>query len=181
MSPMPHPFRSIGRNPAAQSKRLGAATRPLESTTLKLLAILLNLLTVLAPFGKAEEPDPLKKEFAELAEKIAPAETLLRWNKVVLHPETAESKGQLEVAQKALAEAKANIPKLRTLLKPGKSVFDYPGLLALGRITHSGIDFASKASPEYTYRLYIGAHFGGGEGIHAFDFTVTFNQRATAG
>lgn len=139
------------------------------------IAVLLS--AILAFYTRAEPPDPVKKEFVDLAENLAPADSLLRWNALVEHPETAESKEAVEAARQRLAAAKASIPKIRKLIKPGTSVFDYPGLLALGRITTSGIYFSSKASPKYNYDLYLGAHFGGGEGIHAYDFTVTFNEQ----
>ena len=74
---------------------------------------------------------------------------------------------QLAEAERAIAKAKEIVPKLRKLLVVGRSVFDYPGLLARGEITWSAL----------SYDLYIGVYLRPNQGRGPYDFRVTFDAK----
>lgn len=82
--------------------------------------------------------------------------------------ESAKAK-ELEHAMAEVERAKVNLPKLRKLLRPGTSVFEYPGLLAHGKISYN----------EYskTYNCYIGLYLLPHEGVEPYDFYLTFDSR----
>jgi len=123
------------------------------------------LLVALVFCSHAQAQNPAKAAFTQLLDDIPPTEALRRDAALVQRPEAAPNKQDVEDAQKRLAKAKIAIPKLRKLITVGSSVFDYPGLLAHGRITYGA-----------GYRLYFGAYFSGAEGHGPYDFNVVFND-----
>lgn len=125
----------------------------------------------------AEPPDAKKVEFVDLSEMLYSTELLNSMYDEVQHPDKAKSEDDLETTRKRLERAKDSILKIRKLIKKGTSVFDYPGLLSLGKIKNYGIYSESKISAHYTYVLYIGAHFGTEEGVGDYDFNIVFNEK----
>jgi hypothetical protein len=66
---------------------------------------------------------------------------------------------------------KIAIPKLRSQIREGTSIFEYPGLLAKGSISYSGYASVDK------YRMYLGSYFRDHEGSGPFDFEVLFDEK----
>lgn len=142
-------------------------------------------------FGQTVVSPGTAKEVFAILEQLPPQWALEKYNGMVRFPETALNKEQLEIARTKVKLAAELVPKLRTLLKEGASVFDYPSLLAHGSITYTGIHrkgndhpkntedpFSSTASvtpTEYGYRLYIG--LAAGEFPHPWDFAVFFDSK----
>jgi hypothetical protein len=100
---------------------------------------------------------PSQKEFES-------ALALERWVKI------APSEKELKEAWSTMDKVKAAIPRLLETLKVGASVFDYPGLLAHGKITYCAVDFHrnhpqggqpvpsnhKRGETELGYELYFG-------------------------
>ena len=85
------------------------------------------------------------------------------------HEPKHKSEAELERAKEDVAKAKEIIPKLRELIKPGASVFDYPGLLAHGDITW--IDLTKD------YQLYMGVYLRDHEGQQPYDMRIRFDAK----
>ncbi len=78
---------------------------------------------------------------------------------------------ELKRAKESLEQVKEAVPKLRKLIKVGHSVFEYPGLLSRGRISHS------ELTRESLYTQYIGVYLRSSEGSEPYDFEITFNSK----
>ena len=131
----------------------------------KLILCLTLLATTLCHAQQAAKP---QDEFVRLLTDVSSTEQLLEYNKLLNQPFAQTNKEAVEHARERIEKAKKAIPKIRKLIVIGTSVFDYPGLLAHGRITY---DESSG------YDLYFGAYFRGGQGSAPYDFWVTFNRK----
>ena len=133
------------------------------------------ILNLLAVFGLAiftvelhsEEAAPAKNPIAELIEKLPRQELLDK----AYHSKTLDGE-EATVNVATLLRACELLKQLRNLLKPGTSVFSYPGLLSKGRISYDG-----KVGDFEKYRLYMGIPPGRGEGIGETDFEVVFDEK----
>jgi hypothetical protein len=76
---------------------------------------------------------------------------------------------ELKNAREAIERAKVIIPKLRKAIKPGTSVFDYPGLLAHGSIYYD--EDGGK------YECYVGVYLDRDEGVAPYDFRFIFDEK----
>jgi hypothetical protein len=76
---------------------------------------------------------------------------------------------ELKRAREAIARAKVIIPQLRKAIKPGTSVFDYPGLLARGSISYD--EYSRK------YECYFGVYLRREEGCEPYDFRITIDEK----
>jgi hypothetical protein len=74
----------------------------------------------------------------------------------------------LQKAQREIDKAKLIVPKLKKTVKTGKSIFDYPGLIAKGNISYDG--------DLHEYSLYIGVYLLKHEGKEPYDFRVVFDK-----
>jgi hypothetical protein len=80
----------------------------------------------------------------------------------------ASFKESVKAAKDTIEKAKEVVPQLRKVIKKGKSVFEYPGLIAKGSIRYR------MHSREY--RIYFG-FCSVAEGIGATDFNVILNDK----
>lgn len=113
--------------------------------------------------------------FAELLERIPPQADIERY-KAILHLRGASltERGielEREQAMKVMEQVKETIPKLKSMIKVGHSVFEYPGLLSRGRISYDALD---RKNP---YSMYIGVYLRGHEGSEPYDFEITFSPK----
>lgn len=137
-----------------------------------------QILNLLAVFGlavtmaklRSEDATPVKNPIAELIDKLPRQELLDK----AYHG--APNEGKVSDEHSALLRSAAEIVKqLRTLLKPGTSMFNYPGLMAKGHITYEGT--ASKEDGGYEkYSMYIGFP-PGSEGVGKTDFIIIFDDK----
>lgn len=152
-------------------------------------AFLLTLVLVAAtPFAKCADvvgvaPEDAKQVEA-LLDDLPSQRTLWRYLGITKDQKSASSQAEIDAALAGVRKAHELVPKLRSMLKVGTSVFAYPSLLAHGDITYviikagSGDPFASAPSrepPEYGYRLYVGLPIQ--EGIFKYDFEVLFDSK----
>ena len=131
-----------------------------------------------APVLQAEDFPPPTDSIEVLLEKLPAQDRIQNARKLVRNKESADPK-ELENAQELLKLTSELVPKIRTLLQVGKSVLDYPGLLAHGKIQYA---FArtgpSGAGGEARYTLYLG-YFAGPEGTGTSDFELLFDEKGT--
>ena len=152
-------------------------------------AFLLTLVFVTAtPFAKCADvvivaPDDAK-QVETLLDDLPSQRTLWRYLGITKDQKSASSQAEIDAALAGVKKAHELVPKLRSMLKVGASVFAYPSLLAHGDITYViikagiGDPFASSPSrepPEYGYRLYVGLPIQ--EGIYKYDFEVVFDTK----
>ena len=72
----------------------------------------------------------------------------------------------LSKAKNDIQKAKLIIPQLKGIIKVGKSIFNYPGLITKGRISYD--------SDTEEYRLYIGVYLLDHEGKEPYDLNIVF-------
>lgn len=89
-------------------------------------------------------------------------------------PTTEDERKQ---ARERLAVAKDRIPKLRLLLTPGASVFDYPGLLAAGYCIFTSKNRKDPDPSLRFYRLFIGSSDGTEEFEYPTMLLIDFDQK----
>lgn len=89
-------------------------------------------------------------------------------------PTTEDERKQ---ARARLALVKDRIPKLRLLLTPGVSVFDYPGLLAAGYCIFTSKNRKDPDPSLRFYRLFIGSSDGTEEFEYPTMLMVDFDQK----
>lgn len=142
-------------------------------TALRLIPILaLYVAVATAEDTPIKEDAAAKDPIAELIKSI-PRQELLEQARTNVRDSTNEK--LKDYHRSLLDQAAESIPKLRAILRPGTSVFGYPGLLALGRITYHGT--APKEAGGYQiYRLYIG-FFMGAQGVGKYDFAIIFDEK----
>lgn len=134
------------------------------------VALLFSALTLLA----ADQTTPTN-DVAALLKDLRPPDQLARYKDLVIpsNGQTIESplakQGEMSLARAAIERAKAIVPALRKAIKPGTSVFDYPGLLARGTISYD--EHARK------YRCYVGVYLLSHEGREPYDFWVVFDEK----
>lgn len=110
---------------------------------------------------------PRQEEIAKFKEIVFMKRSILPLKRLTEPPPGKER--EFNEASKAMDNVIYAIPKIRKLIKPGKSIFDYPGLLSRGRITYN--DGSNK--PYYTQ--YFGAYLRSTEGSGSYDFEIIFN------
>ncbi len=118
------------------------------------------------------------KEFRSLLNDTPSQVILDRCKWLIKHPDKARDKSEIDWAHQQIEKAQTNVPKIRAFLKPGNSVFDYPGLISCGRITYHGAtrERPDGASGSGSYSLYLGV-FLGFEGIGKSDFQMNFDEK----
>ena len=123
----------------------------------------------------APEPTAPTNEIVELLKDLRPPHQLARC-KDLLSPPTektlmtpAGKEVELKQAMETIERAKAIVPALRKLIKPGTSVFDYPGLLARSTISYDEL--------ERKYEGYVGVYLLPHEGREPYDFRVVFDAK----
>jgi hypothetical protein len=141
------------------------------------LAVCVVVLMMFAGGVSAAEDDARLREVARLLREIPTPARLDACKRLLLPAGTetgarsqteAQQTAEREQAKATLERAKAAIPALRKLLKPGTSVFDYPGLLAHGAISY---DEHTK-----TYESYMGFYPRQLEGREPYDFLIVFDS-----
>lgn len=75
----------------------------------------------------------------------------------------------MKIAREAIERAKSIVPVLRNAIKPGTSVFDYPGLLACSTISFD--EYGRK------YQCYVGVYLLSHEGREPYDFWVVLDEK----
>lgn len=105
-----------------------------------------------APSNKV---DP-RRDILWLLDDFVPQDTLDSCVKLVMHPETAATKEELANARKQVGLIPGHVATLRKLVKPGTSIFDYPGLLRICRITNRVYDRHPDGAFDCGYQLYYG-------------------------
>lgn len=138
-------------------------------------ALAFSLVCFVAAPLRAEIPAQEKKEAAALIQEL-PGQTMIRQYDQMTRPGD-EEKGSAEekkLAADQLAKVREIVPKLRKLIKPGASIFDYPGLLSHGpSVYNPPID---EDTPE-NYQLYVGYNPAHIQGVFPYDFKVEFNSK----
>ena len=112
-----------------------------------------------------------------LLHELPPQRVLSRYQNIVNHSEDASSDSEREHARKTVELAQKLVPKIRALIKPGTSIFDYPGLLAAGSITdYRELRRITDDKTEYRYEFYLGV-FLGPQGTAPSEFRLIFNEK----
>ncbi|MCK5708067.1 MAG: hypothetical protein KAI43_10480 [Candidatus Aureabacteria bacterium] len=144
---------------------------------MKLKTFIIAFLVLFAISNKvfAEAPVSQKQQFIKLLDQLARQSILDKYQDIVKHPEKAKYKNELKYAKEEVNKAKKIIPELRKLIKIGNSVFDYPGLIAHGKIQYTVLKQISDVTFEKGYILYLGVFFGA-EGIRETDFQIVFDE-----
>ena len=120
----------IGYQPADVAK-LGVGRRYLHSMN---RAVLILLISAAACFGG--EPEGVGfKQLSDFIHSLPTREQVV--TDVAVFRQGNPTAEQKRDAAERLTKAKEGFDRLKTLLQPTKSVFDYPGLLALARPAHS--------------------------------------------
>jgi hypothetical protein len=131
------------------------------------LAVLALLLSA-APFPvvAAEE----SKDAAALLAQL-PSQATLHWARdaVLANRPTKPTDEDVRQASECIATIKKVIPQLRPLIRPGTSVFDYPGLLVHGDLSWS--EFLKQ------YQIVVGIYLSQEQGIGSFDFAIDFDAK----
>ena len=128
--------------------------------------------------AKPSPADLLRKQMEQLLDDLPGQSDLTRYQALVTHPETAKDSGELDRARKKVQLAQERIPKIRALIKVGTSVFDYPGLLAAGRLHYDALRELPDRTFEFDYIIYFGVFVESrGEGVGASDFEAVINEK----
>ena len=80
-------------------------------------------------------------------------------------------------AEQRIEKLKPILKKARAAIVTGRSVFDYPGLLAHNRSTYSDDYQVDGDSIGPAYSLYVGIYLRDHEGQGAYDFRVIFDNK----
>ena len=142
-----------------------------------LILIVAVLVSVPCFVGQTTKPgdDSPREQMRRLLDDLPPQRALSRYQGLVKHPETARDAAELEFAREKVKLAQERIPKIRALIKPGRSIFDYPGLLAAGSIEYVFLQRLPDGTYERGYQLYLGV-FLGDEYTQPWDFHIIFNE-----
>jgi hypothetical protein len=110
-----------------------------------------------------------ENSFYELTKILPRYYNLLEYVKVVKYPETAKNEKHLTKAKEVVEKAKPILQKMRSLIKPETSVFEYKGLLQHGSVRYE----------EYSnsYSMIVGFYFLPHEGTGKYQFRITFNEQ----
>ena len=119
--------------------------------TLRLILLLSFAVSSLS-FGQNPQMDEARKaelrillyDFPDWA-TLAKARSLLRT--------TTASQAQLDLAKQQIATAKERLPKVRSYFTEGTTIFDYPGILQVGRIQLLPPKTREDKSTEYWHRV----------------------------
>ncbi len=152
---------------------------------------LIAALAVITPLCEEDSTARLKEtaEVTALLNALPPQRVI--WQDIWLLRQQPPSADVAAVASanRTMKTVRELIPKLKKLLKPGVSIFEYPSLLAHGDITYTVIKYAEGAEnpfastssrsaeskpAEYGYRLYLGIPKS--EFMHPFDFEILFDS-----
>ena len=130
----------------------------------------LTFLTLAATMGVALNAQSVDKQvFWELLQSIPSADDLHEAYDILKRRDRTQDH-LFEIAERRIANAKANIPKIEALVKVNTSIFDYPGLISHGTIHYIRDAFfgSSESGPCYifTFSPSIG-----------HQFVVTFDER----
>ena len=124
---------------------------------MKLFLTFLILAATTSVTANAQSLD--KQAFLELLQSVPSAEDFNKAYDILKRRDPAQEH-RFEEAERRIANAKTNIPKIEALVKINTSIFDYPGLISHGTIdyfgaTVSGIPiFGSPVTiPFYTFTL----------------------------
>ena len=132
-------------------------------------AILFSLLLAITPVG-AEPDKSATKELSDLIHGLPVREQLIA--DVALFKETAAPSKRHPEAAERLSKAKDGFARLKSLLRTGASVFDYPGLIALTRLRHSAFD--------NRYQMLLGIPPGWNwnqpQGTNPDEYKITFDD-----
>jgi len=145
---------------------------------MKALILVLALLATVRSF--AQQADKLKddsprEQMRRLLDGLPPQRALSRYQDIVKHHETTTGKDELNYAREQVKLAQERVPKIRALIMPGTSIFDYPGLLAAGSIEYTVLRQLPDGTFEHGYQLYLGV-FLDEEFTEPWDFHVVFNE-----
>lgn len=138
-------------------------------------ALAFSLICLVSAPLRAEIPAEEKKEAAALIQEL-PVQGTIRQYDQLTRPGSA-GKGTAEeqkLAEEQLAKVREIVPKLRKLIKPGTSIFDYPGLLSLGPPAYHPP--MGEAAPE-NYQLHVGYNSAHMQGVFPHDFNVEFDGK----
>jgi len=136
---------------------------------MKVCAPIFLLTAFLLADAKAAEVEAVDvKALAQLLKDIPRQDILYRYAELVKGREKAKTEEELADAKRVVERVKVAVPELRKLIKVGKSVFDYPGLLARGWVT-----FIGPPPPEYS--VYIGVYLRIDQGREPYDFRIFFD------
>ena len=130
----------------------------------------------LAQQATKPKDDSPREQIRRLLDDLPPQRALSRYQALVKHPETAKSQDELKRAREQVKLAQERIPKIRALIKPGTSIFDYPGLLAAGTIEYMVLRELPGGTFEHSYQLYLGV-FLADEFTQPWDFHVFINEK----
>lgn len=89
---------------------------------------------------------------------------------------TTASQVELEDAKQLIATAKERLPKVRYYFKEGTNIFDYPGILQVGKIQLLPPKERDNGSIEYGYRLSLGLYLED-EFTRSSDFYIEFDGK----
>ncbi len=130
----------------------------------------------LAQQATKPKDDSPREQVRRLLEDLPPQSALSRYQGLVKRPETAKNQDELKYAREKVKLAQERVPKIRPLIKPDTSIFDYPGLLAAGTIEYTILRELPGGTFEYGYRLYLGV-FLADEYTQPWDFHVFINEK----
>lgn len=140
--------------------------------TLGILVVFLQAAWTAGPI--AVSPETAKESEQLLASMISQTDAQKYYH--FLYPGTPNaSTAEIEKAKEHLEKYRENRLKLRSLLKVGASIFDYPGLLAHGEIQYDpsrAEPFSSSENQKPSapvYRLFVGLFRYRGKGPENFD------------
>ena len=165
----PPPWLSLGS--------LGVSTRILPMKVLFIALAIFGALPCVAQQTDKPTDDSPREQMRRLLHDLPHQSFLTHCLNLVKQYEAARDKDELDHARKTVELAQELVPKIRALIKPDTSIFDYPGLLAAGSITdYTELRRLPDGTSEGSYELYLGV-FLGSQGTAPTEFRLLFNQK----
>jgi hypothetical protein len=130
----------------------------------------LTLLSLAATMGVAANAQSMDKQaFWDLVHSIPSADDLHEAYDILKRRDPSQDH-LFEIAERRIANAKTNIPKVEALVKVNTSIFDYPGLIAHGEIVYIREEFFGSSGSGPCYLFTFSPSIG-------HQFVVTFDER----